>query len=84
MQLRIGVLRSEVERQRKALLRERETLQKERTLLQKKGTHTSWDFPESGQSHINTDVTPPHLLIVLLLNTASKYPRNRRILEMVT
>ncbi|XP_060752047.1 UV radiation resistance-associated gene protein [Tachysurus vachellii] len=36
MQLRIGVLRSEVERQRKALLRERETLQKERALLQKK------------------------------------------------
>ncbi|XP_034168757.2 LOW QUALITY PROTEIN: UV radiation resistance-associated gene protein [Pangasianodon hypophthalmus] len=36
MQLRIGVLRSEVERQRKALLRERETLQKERVLLQKK------------------------------------------------
>ncbi|KAG7322708.1 hypothetical protein KOW79_014054 [Hemibagrus wyckioides] len=36
MQLRIGVLRSEGERQRKALLRERETLQKERALLQKK------------------------------------------------
>ncbi|XP_053542586.1 UV radiation resistance-associated gene protein isoform X2 [Ictalurus punctatus] len=36
MQLRIGVLRSEVERQRKALLREREALQKERVLLQKK------------------------------------------------
>ncbi|XP_060765121.1 UV radiation resistance-associated gene protein isoform X2 [Neoarius graeffei] len=36
MQLRIGVLRSEVERQKKALLREREMLQKEGALLQKK------------------------------------------------
>ncbi|KAI5614333.1 UV radiation resistance-associatedprotein isoform X1 [Silurus asotus] len=36
MQLRISVLRSEVERQKKALLREREMLQKERVLLQKK------------------------------------------------
>lgn len=36
MQLRIGVLRSEVNRQRKALIRENDVLQKERTLLQKK------------------------------------------------
>ncbi|XP_066514833.1 UV radiation resistance-associated gene protein-like [Hoplias malabaricus] len=36
MQLRIGVLRSELERQRKALVREMDTLQKERVQLQKK------------------------------------------------
>uniref|UniRef100_A0AAR2J331 C2 domain-containing protein n=1 Tax=Pygocentrus nattereri TaxID=42514 RepID=A0AAR2J331_PYGNA len=36
MQLRIGVLRSELERQRKALVREMDTLQKERVQLQRK------------------------------------------------
>ncbi|KAI4873898.1 hypothetical protein NFI96_030907, partial [Prochilodus magdalenae] len=36
MQLRIGVLRSELERQRKALAREKDTLQKERVQLQRK------------------------------------------------
>lgn len=37
MQLRIGVLRSELERQRKALGRETDLRQKERAQLQKKG-----------------------------------------------
>uniref|UniRef100_A0A8B9K5R9 UV radiation resistance associated gene n=1 Tax=Astyanax mexicanus TaxID=7994 RepID=A0A8B9K5R9_ASTMX len=36
MQLRIGVLRSELERQRKALMREMDTLQKKQVQLQKK------------------------------------------------
>uniref|UniRef100_A0A8B9K662 UV radiation resistance associated gene n=1 Tax=Astyanax mexicanus TaxID=7994 RepID=A0A8B9K662_ASTMX len=38
MQLRIGVLRSELERQRKALMREMDTLQKKQVQLQKKET----------------------------------------------
>ena len=41
MQLRIGVLRSELERQRKALGREIEQRQKERAQLQKKGKSRS-------------------------------------------
>lgn len=61
MQLRIAVLHSELERQRKALGRERDLRQKERVQLQKKGKRVAL------QMYIHTHHTNMCLIILSTL-----------------
>lgn len=63
MQLRIAVLRSELQRQRKALGREIDLRQKERTQLQKKGKANNCTYNRYTWTNVAVNTTVQALLL---------------------
>lgn len=85
MQLHIGILRSELERQRKALTREMDLMQKESTQLVKKGNQIQQtiqlmrDLSHFGQKKTSPYVFKYILSSSILLHTSGSHPHTSAI-----